>query len=159
MRLAERTARSIRVGFKRCERYFKLEGPFSCETSSLSHQLIEQIEYFKDQAARVAAHLSRAVGVGTVGSKESRVWLCREAIARGFREGRYQTRRDAQRMTNYPAEIFSIAWYSLVRPLRLIEGSRGFFTLQEGDDSTDTSLSPEGGTDTPTTDTTGESAA
>ena len=62
-------------------------------------------------------------------------------------------------MTNYPAEIFSIAWYSLVRPLRLIEGSRGFFTLQEGDDPTDTSLGPEVGTDTPTTDTTGESAA
>ena len=43
---------------------------------------IEQTEYFKQQAAKVVSRL--AVGVGTVGSKESRVWLCREAIVGGF---------------------------------------------------------------------------
>ncbi len=132
--------------------------PDACQVDVESVQAaIEQTEYFKQQAAQVVSRLN--VGVGTVGSKEYRVWLCRERIVKGFREGRFHTRRDAQRMGNYPAEIFREAWDSLVHPSRLIEGPKDNFSLNERDKPTDLLVDAEGSTDTPTTDIPDEPAA
>jgi uncharacterized protein DUF3987 len=118
---------------------------------------IEQTEYFKQQAAKVVSRLD--VGVGTVGNRGYKVWTCREWIDKGFRDGKFNNRRDAQRMGNYPADVFREAWDSLVQPPRLIEGPKGTFSLCEADKATDCSVDTEGSTDIPTTDTTDEPAA
>ncbi len=68
---------------------------------------MDQIDYFKAQAARVAKHLCRSVGVGTYGGK---IEQCKEAIRGRSGDMDRVSKRDVQRTLSYDAEIFNPAW-------------------------------------------------
>jgi hypothetical protein len=120
---------------------------------------IAQIEYFKGQVERVVQHMGGSVGVGTVGTRDSRIWACRCGIVRHVQAGKVGSRREAQRLGNHPADIFNPAWDSLVNPIRIVEKQGGVLSVETWGGSKEGEQAVERGTDIPTTDTASDTAA
>ncbi len=91
---------------------------------------IQQVGYFKAQAAKVTRHLyaCRYVGVG-VDKPKAEVERCKDGIRRKLRKQGPLSKRALQRSSQFNADVFNAAWES-------IEGSElaqlnGTFTLKE----------------------------
>jgi hypothetical protein len=63
-----------------------------------------QVDYFKTQAAKVAHHLCRSVGVGDPIEK------CALEIVRKGIGGKFRTRRELQRNSQFGSPVFGLAW-------------------------------------------------
>ena len=112
---------------------------------------IAQIEYFKEQSAKVVSRL--AVGVGTVGKSDTGnygVWKCQEDVKRIIGKGGIRKKREIQRSLNYDAHLFNQAWDNLVNPLRVVTDSQGYLSLSDENIIIPRTLPSA---DTPTTDT------